>query len=245
MKEKENKLPRATAEQAREYDALLAQAAETSSFEEKSAIQDKVIQMESSFDWSNSEFTDPVTGKKGVKDVTGRILIPARYDEFHYIGSYVFCHIHPKAARKGELWGIVASDGSGEELSDFRFRNLYWNSYSGLFEAWWGDSQKFGLVTKTGEVFIPNVLTSVSEPWNDCMLLENEGKVGALDIRTYHFVLPEYDRADTDGDDDVTFIKDGVEGYVVEETGEFVTKEQYENDERYYDAYFFNTNINI
>ena len=39
------------------------------------------------------------------------------------------------------------------------------------------------------------------------------------------------------------FVKDGVKGYVVEETGEFVSVEQYEEDEKYADAYVYNTFI--
>lgn len=245
MEKQINKLMRATAEQAHEYDELLnqAKAIGSSNYDELSKLQEKVLKMETSFDWSNSEFTDPETGKKGVKDVTGRILIPALYDEFHYIGSYVQGHTIPKAARKGELWGIVAGDGSGKELSDFRFKDLQWDVYIGRFLAWWDDSKKFGLVNKTGDVFIPNVLDCITMPWNDSVLLEGDGKYGMLDIRTGFFVLPEYDDVEPEGEENIVFIKDGIKGYVVEETGEFITVEQYENDDRCWDAYVYNTCI--
>ena len=37
------------------------------------------------------------------------------------------------------------------------------------------------------------------------------------------------------------FHKGGVKGYIVEETGEFVPVDQFEDDEKYDDAYIFNT----
>ena len=114
-----------------------------------------------------------------------------------------------------------------------------------MYQACWdGVKGKFGFVTKYGKVFIPNILTQFYEPWNDFILLEADGKFGALDVRTFHFVLPEYDQIDWDPDEDVVFHKDGVEGYVIEDTGEFVPKDQFEEDEKYDGAYVYNTIIN-
>lgn len=77
------------------------------------------------------------------------------------------------------------------------------------------------------------------------MLLESDGKFGGLDISTFFFVMPEYDNIDAEPDELVVFHKGGVEGYIVEETGEFITKEQYEDDEQYVDAYVYNTYVNL
>ena len=73
----------------------------------------------------------------------------------------------------------------------------------------------------------------------------NGGKFGALDVSTMCFVLPQYGKADWEPDTNVIFYKDGASGYVVEDTGEFVPVDQFEDDEKYDDAYVFNTNINI
>jgi hypothetical protein len=58
-------------------------------------------------------------------------------------------------------------------------------------------------------------------------------------------VLPEYDDMDWEPDEDVIFHKDGVAGYIIEETGEFVPMDQFEEDDKYAEAYVYNTNINI
>lgn len=44
-----------------------------------------------------------------------------------------------------------------------------------------------------------------------------------------------------DVDVNILFHKDGVKGYVIEETGEFVPKNKFEEDEKYVDAYVYNS----
>ena len=53
--------------------------------------------------------------------------------------------------------------------------------------------------------------------------------------------MPEYDKVDLDDNEEVVFHKDGVEGYIVEDTGEFVPKDKIEDDEEYVDVYVYNT----
>lgn len=82
--EKEEKKQRATAELAKEYDELMARMEtidENDTSDETGKFYDRLDELQSNYDWDNYAFTDPKTGKKGVKDITGRILIPARYDK--------------------------------------------------------------------------------------------------------------------------------------------------------------------
>ena len=116
---------------------------------------------------------------------------------------------------------------------------------SGNHGCWDGVKGKFGYVTIDGKVFIPNVISKFYEPWNDFILLESDGKFGALDSSTMCFVLPQFDKVDCEPDTDAVFYKEGIAGYVVEDTGEFVSVDQFEEDEKYDNAYVFNTNINI
>ena len=244
MKEEKN-LPRPTVEQLNEFDQLRASLNDLQGAAYDETIN-KLNNLISSYDWDNYEFTDPATGKKGVKNAAGQILIPAEYDRFTFLGDHNVFDLSHLAAEKDGKFGVVSADGSGKVLCDFRFDVLIWNAYTGLYDACWdGVKGKFGFVSKEGKVLIPNVLTQLYEPWNDFMLLEADGKFGALDVSTFYYVLPEYDQIDWEPDEDVVFHKDGVEGYVVEETGEFVPKEKFEEDEKYDKAYVYNTNINI
>ena len=243
----EQKLPRPSVEKLNEFDELckLTHATELGS-EQYQDLLDKVNDIITSYDLSNYIFEDPATGKKGVKNPAGVVLVPANYDEFNFVGDHSNFTVSHIAAQKDGKYGVVTADGTGRVLCDFRFDYLQWYPYTGLYLARWdGVKEKFGMVNKEGKEFIPNVLTQLYEPWNDFMLLESDGKFGALDTSTFFFVMPEYDNIDAEPEELVVFHKDGVEGYVIEETGEFITKEQYEDDEQYVDAYVYNTNLNI
>ena len=241
----EKKLPRPSVELLNEFNHLNATYDPCCDDEANNKIFDRLSELIENYDWSNEIFTDPTTGLKGIKDAAGQILVPANFEDFTYIGdSYLFnLHDHVAAMKEGK-WGIVEV-GSGNVLVDFRFDYLLWNPFAGLYVAQWdGAKDKYGYVTKKGVEFIPNILTAnYYETTNGFLPLESNGKFGGIDVDTYHFVLPEYDDIDIDSDREVIFVKDGVKGYVVEETGEFVSVEQYEEDEKYADAYVYNTFI--
>ena len=243
----EKKLPRPSLEQLRTFDELCGKTRDPQiSGDQYQEMVNQVNDLIANYDWDNYVFDDPATGKKGVKNPAGEILVPADYEAFSFLGDHNIFPMPHFAAQKDGKWGIVSADGANTVLCDFRFDYLQWYPFAACYIARWdGVQDKFGFVNKEGKVFIPNVLTALHEPWNDFMLLEGDGKFGALDTSTFFFVLPEYDQIDADPDELVVFHKDGVEGYVIEETGEFITKEQYEEDDKYADAYVYNTNINV
>jgi len=244
---KEKNLPRPTVNQLNEYDHLSAMLKNPDlRGDAYDDTIDRINQLVSSFDWNNYEFTDPTTGLKGVKNAAGQILVPAQFEGFTILGDHHVFDLKHLAAKKNGKFGVVKADGTGETLCDFRFDILIWDAYTGLYHGCWdGVKGKFGYVTIDGKVFIPNIITKFYEPWNDFILLEADGKFGALDCSTMCFVLPQYDKVDCEPDTDAVFYKDGVAGYVVEDTGEFVPVDQFEDNEKYDNAYVFNTNINI
>lgn len=154
MTEKETMLPRATAVLAEEYSELLEKYADydySLTDDERDEIKKRLSELHDSYDWRNYEFTDPKTGKKGVKDTTGRILVPARYDGFSFMGTYQVGHDLPKAALKDGKYGFVAGDGSGKELTDFVYNSLEWDPLTCFFKATWGDEdEQSGYVTPHG-----------------------------------------------------------------------------------------------
>ena len=159
MKEKEYTLKRATAQLAAEYSDLLEKHADydfSLTDDERDEIEQRLTELRNDYDWDNYMFTDPATGKKGVKDITGRILVPARYDGFSFMGSYQLGHDLPKAAIKDGKYGFVAGDGSGKELTDFVYNSLEWDPATCFFKATWGNNgEHTGLVTPNGLVVKP------------------------------------------------------------------------------------------
>ena len=242
----ENKLPRPSVEVLNHYNDLCKKTfdkdlTKAQRYELMNKINDIII----AYDLKNYMFDDPVTGKKGVKNPAGEVMVPAEYDEFTFLGDQNLFTVYHMAAMKDGKYGVVSVDGTNKVICDFRFDFLLWFPYNSCYIAKWDGLDKFGFVNKEGKVIISNILTQLYEPWNDFMLLESDEKFGAFDVRTYYIVLPEYDQVDWEPDQDVVFYKDGVKGYVIEDTGEFVPVDQFEEDEKYDDAYVYNTNVNV
>jgi hypothetical protein len=240
MKEKKT-LPRPTVELLNQFDQLYEKLGDTQlSDNARDEVMWQLNDLIDAYDWTNYEFIDPATGLRGVKIPVGQILVPAEYDFFNFMGDHsTFCLSHMAAEKDGK-YGIVAADGTGRLICDFRFDYLIWDPFIHLYKGFWdGVKKRFGLVTPEGEVLIPNILTRGYLPWNSFVCLEADGKFGAFDIDTRQFVLPEYDGIASEPEENVLFVKDGIEGYVIEYTGEFVPKEQFENDDKYADAYVF------
>ena len=226
MQKVEKKLPKATAEIVREYDELqqkLNGLDPSWSDEEVKAASERLYELENNYDWFNVEFTDPATGKKGLKTVSGEVIAPALYDGFNEFHSYTFAPHSPVIAIKGGKCGIVKGDGSGLQLCDFKFDFI----------------QSLPFCT----LFVANILTGVSEAVNGIMSIESGDKCGVIDIDTYQCVLPEYDDLEMDAEADIVFVKGDKRGYVTEDKGEFVTVEQYETDENFIDVPVFATRL--
>jgi hypothetical protein len=240
MKEKTT-LPRPTVELLNQFDLLREKLTDTQlSDDDCDEVMGQINDLLDAYDWTNYEFIDPATGLRGVKNPVGEVLVPAAYDFFNFMGDHFTFRLSHMAAEKDGKYGIVAADGTGRVISDFHFDYLIWDPFIHLYKGFWdGVKEKFGLVTPEGEVLIPNILTRGYLPWNSFVCLEADGKFGAFDIDTRQFVLPEYDGIASEPEENVLFVKDGIEGYVIEETGEFVPKDQFENDDKYADACVF------
>ena len=223
--EEEKILSRPSMEVLNEYDKLEKKFLERGMTDEQlNEVMEKLNAIVDAYDLTNYVFEDPA----------GQILVPAEYEGFTFEGDCYASRMSQVAAMKNGKYGIVAADGTGRVICDFRFDLLKWYHYAGLYIAWWdGDESHFGLVNPKGEVVVPNVMEKYYESMNGFMPLERDGKFGGIDTSTGYFVMPEYDSVEGDIDENMIFHKEGVEGYVVEETGEFVPKEVFEEDEKY------------
>ena len=248
MSTTDKKLPQATAELAQEYDELkkkMNSIDSSWSSDAADAVYNRLNELSNNYDWFNVEFTDPATGKKGLKTVAGEVIVPALYDGFNELQSYIQTPHFPAVAIMNGKCGIVKADGSGQQLCEFKFDCIYSHPGCTLFLARWdGEKKRFGIIAADGEVICPNILTAVDIPVNCIMTIESDGKCGVVDIDTYQCVLPVYDKLEMDAEDFITFVKGDQKGYITNK-GEFITIEQYENDENYFDATVLATRLPI
>lgn len=120
-------LEKATLELAREYEELVRLYENDPNVTERDDIDElnsRLSQLIFKYDWTNYEFTDPTTGKKGMKDITGAVIIPPRYDGFLEFRSYLHSPHTPVRAYADGKYGMVAADGSGRVLLQFKDASL-------------------------------------------------------------------------------------------------------------------------
>ena len=79
--------------------------------------------LENCYDWSNVEFTDPATGKKGLKSIKGELVIPAQYDSFPNQGSLFLDPWEYIVAVKNGKYGIL-SGSHAEVVVPFEYDDI-------------------------------------------------------------------------------------------------------------------------
>lgn len=124
---RKNPQPKATKEIAEEYKKLseiVLSDEETRERDDFFELDCRCVHLILHYDWLNYEFTDPCTGKKGMKDITGAIIIPPRFDGFLEFRSYLYSPHDPVKMFANGKYGIVAADGSGKVLLQFKEKSL-------------------------------------------------------------------------------------------------------------------------
>ena len=192
----------------------------------------EIEQMAEHYDWDNQIFIDEATGKKGLRGVDGRVLIPALYDEFPMVGSYRLFHKRPHVARLGNKYGIVAADGTGKPLTAFIYDHLEWDYLSPLYIAQWGGEKNLkGLIFEDGQVLVPCVIKKLYARWNNLCCYDGEKRVGIIDLYRMKCTAPLFDAIDMEPDTGlVTVSKDGVDGVLDDTTLQFVPMNDYDEE---------------
>ena len=135
MKE-EKKLPRPSVEKLNEYDELYKKLSDQQlTDKQREELMGQLNDIIGEYDLSNYTFNDPTTGKIGVKNPAGLVMVPAEYDEFSFVGDHNVFKVSHMAAKKDGKWGVVMADGSNKVLCDFRFDYLQWYPYAAHYIA--------------------------------------------------------------------------------------------------------------
>ena len=125
MTNNEKKLPKATMEIIKEYEEVYNECSglDPSWTDEELKVLDRLYELENNYDWSNIEFTDPVTGKIGLKNVKGELMAPALYDAFPNPGTFIDPW-DPIAAILDGKYGLLDGKGHAEVLVPFEYDDI-------------------------------------------------------------------------------------------------------------------------
>lgn len=248
-----NNLPRATKVESDKLSQLWAQYealdVESSEFD---SVKNELLTFVDNYDWDNYPFRDPMTGKVGIKDVLGNIIVPPAYDSCRSALSFIDTHLNktPCVMEINGYVGMVEADGSGRELSPFIYKGLVPLKelvillFSPLFFFLKENKGTYGIMNNQGKIVCPDILTFIDhsdsklyELIDDILIISDGTKYGVVDTTESVVIPPIYDMIETPVDHELIFHKNGQKGYVSFE-GEFVPIELAEEDPRYEETEF-------
>lgn len=196
------------------------------------ALEDEYYRLMESYDLFDQVFDEG--GKKGVRNVAGKILVPALYKDFSETYAYKSSgYVMPvPACDFNDKYAIVNCDGNGTPLCSFEYDMIKFMFGScTLYKCWKrvGDKYLTGVIDGEGNLLVPCEMDEVYAISNSIAVIEKDGKFGGL--TTFNsYIEPLYDEIE-ERDGFLTACKDGKWGYISSK-GEFID----ENDEERMDS---------
>ena len=144
MENTNKNLPRPTAEVISEYERVESELRGLDpswSDEEANAYLGKEYELETNYDWSNVEFTDPITGKKGLRGIKGELIVSAQYDAFSSPGSCVLDPWEPIIAILDGKYGLLSCKGDEEIYVPFEYEHIVYDFNRGGYIGRKGDQE--------------------------------------------------------------------------------------------------------
>ena len=179
----------------------------------------KVEALTAEYDFFDQEFNE--NGLTGLKDITGKVRIPALYKAIGDRYRYDYWRSLPVAVmNEDDKYALAKADGSGTPLCEFTYDYITCFPWTDHFRAHVGG--KTTLLRPNGTELLPTMVDTIYEPFNHIVMLENEGKYG---LCTLHgsYVAPIYDEMEPDENEKVQVRLGDTWGYLSYE-GEFLPK---------------------
>ena len=221
----------ATKEIAARIDEILGTLKAGGNGHKTKALYDELTMLLDEYDTFDIVFEE--NGKKGVKDIAGRVRVPALYEDFTETFSYHWGRSMPVCAKNSEgKYALVATDGTGTPLCDFEYDCICYlrgteSHYMCVKDC--GDCVLRGVLDGKGRLIVPCEMEVVYEYAFNFTPFEKDGKYGCVtDNGT--FVPPLYDELEAD-ESWLRACKDGVWGYIGADCS-FIP----EDDEERYDS---------
>ena len=183
--------------------------------------REKII---SSYCWGDIPFKDD--GKIGLKDILGRVVVPAQFDNVLDCDSSVIDAVSSvcRVEINGKI-GLVRKDGSGTMVIpaeyDEAYDIMYFNGYGVMKDGKWS------ILNRNGEEIVPFIIDEILEPYGSCLFFKSEGKIGCIDPKCeLPYVPAEYESYELASiDEPYKFVRDGKEGYVTGD-GKFISEDE-------------------
>lgn len=230
---KNNNLKKATLNDVKTYNELLARLQTLGESQDKTEEWNEAArqlnEFESGLDWFPEVFEEG--GKQGLKDLDGTVIVPARFDTIATCFSRHSMPLDkPVIVCDGGRFGMVKTDGSGEMVLPCEHDRIHVFGFAPQFYVV-EDKGRKGMILGDGTELIPQIADAIYEPCNDAVVFDSNGKSGLWSLEDGLYVEPLYDELITEFEEPVIAIRDGIEGFLSAEDGHFISKDDYELDD--------------
>lgn len=183
----------------------------------------ELLNLMNSYDWSCEVFEE--NGKYGLKSCIGKVLLPAKFDNFKALANVHVNEGQKMVAMQDGKYGILLADGVGEWIVAPEFDEI---GYPNIITSVYKDG-KWGVInTSSGEFIIPAEL-DLLYGGNDFIFnngmayFEKDGKVGVMN-ENGEFTQAIFDEAEPNEHGVITVTLNGKEGFI-DEKGQFTQDE--------------------
>lgn len=193
-------------------------------FEEANKLQEEYYELENEYNLFDRIYEE--NGKMGVKDITGKILVPAIYSNYSELYSYTIKRGAPMAAQNEEgKFALVTTNGKGTPLCDFKYDLIECKHYTSFYTCIKKADGKeyFGLLTAKGDEIVPCEMDMIYGISNNIIVFEKNEKFGL--VTNWGLYLPPiYNEITEDEQDFVHANLNGQWGHISEK-GTFIPDE--------------------
>ena len=182
-------------------------------------LEEENYNLSEKYDFYNRDFEE--NGLIGLKDITGKILVPAKYKKIveHY--AYDYFRNEPVSAQNEEgKYGLVKTDGTGDPIIPFEYDSLQMMVSTSFFIA--TKNGKKGFISPKGEIITPCEWDVAYEPWNDIIVIEDGDKSGLV-TQWGLYVKPIYD--EIENKDEFVYVRLGNKWGYLDEEGNFIDED--------------------
>lgn len=195
-------------------------------FDEANRLQEEFYQIEENYDLFDKEFEED--GKIGLKEVTGRVIVPALYQGFPEVYSYTIKRNEPVAALGPEKkFALVTTDGYGTPLTPFEYDMIECKHHTSFYLCYKMTDGKLtcGLLSKHGKVLVPCIMDTIWDIQNNIIIVDKDERYG-LYTTSGLYIAPIYYEVKVDAGGFLLVRRDNEWGYISTQ-GDFI----HENDE--------------
>ena len=200
-------LKKPSSEVLKKYDELGSQLRKAQTHKERSMYLREMSHISAHYDLSDKSFKH--CGKIGVKDASGKIIIPALFDGIGFVGSKEY---RPQfiPVLSGNKWGLLnLHNRKVHEATIFdHVQYIYHNRYFAV-----SDGNKAGVIDSVGNIIVPIEMDKIYNFCNSIAVLVKNGKYGMLSYDG-RFIEPIFDSIEGECDCFVSVTYNGKEGYI-------------------------------